>query len=410
MGKTPKKEAKAKAAVSEGLTKAEKAALVVDRINKRFAKAGGRIRTADEMVNTFLIRRPTGITGLDRWIAGGFPAGGLVQLVGEDGSGKSYLRDRTIAQVQAIYGKDTRIALAQTETIYDKRTAKKNGVRIALSKDEIEMEEDAKKRKLTPEELAKAKDQVGEFYEIRYAAAEELLEATAQMIESNTCQLCSIDSFGALMTRAEMEHDEGLDGKHRGGSAAVITQFMHRLHSALNTDVDGHPNTTTVIGINQYRDNMKAATKFDKQYREAGGWSLKHGKLIDILLSKGGPIWLKEGTKYLNLGKEINWEILKGKAGCHDGPKGKFKFYFGEHGKAYGADISGDLALCGIQEGVIQGSGWYTLTNEEGEVLFKVQGEPNLTKKLRKDPELRKTLKSMIFKKAGLDFLTKEIW
>lgn len=409
MGKTAKKP-KEKAPAAEGLTKAERAALVVARINKRFEKAGGRIRTADELVNTFFIRRPTGITGLDRWIAGGFPAGGLVQLIGEEGSCKSYLRDCCIAQVQAIYGEEARIIIAQTETIYDKLTAKKNGVRIALSDDEIAMLEEAKGRKLDEQELAKAKDQVGTFYEVRFAAAEETLEATLQLIESNTCQLCSIDSFGALMPRAEMEAEEGLDAKHRGGSATIITQFMHRLHSAFNTDVDGHPNTTTVIGINQYRDNLKASQKWDNPLREAGGWALKHGKLIDVLLKQGSTIWVKEGTKHLNLGKEINWEITKGKAGCHDGPKGKFKFYFGDHGKAYGADRASDLALCGIQEGIIQGSGWYTMADESGEILFKVQGEPNLTKKLKKDPELRKTLRRMIFKKAGLNFLTKEIW
>ena len=75
--------------------------------------------------------------------------------------------------------------------------------------------------------------------------AEELLEATAQCIESNLYQIIVVNSFGALLTKAEEETD--ITQKHYGGAAMPITNFMKRVHSALNNeDINGQPNTTTI--------------------------------------------------------------------------------------------------------------------------------------------------------------------
>jgi recombination protein RecA len=390
-------------------SRADRAALVAARINKAF-NGKGAILSADQTVNTFTIRRPTGIIELDLAIGGGFPAGGLSQLIGEDNSGKSYLANRTISMTQQTYGEDTAIGLCMTETKYDKAFAKwKCGIHIAMSDFEIALLDQARAQHgLAPyndQERAWLKYQVGTFHEAAFQTAEQVLEAAVQMVEENIYQVVLVDSFGALLTAAEAESDEGLEGRHYGGASGVLTQFMHRLHAALNLpDKYGRPNTTTVLGINQYRENLKATGKYDNPLQIAGGRALKHGKLVDVLLRKGSKIKIGPEKAQVIVGKEIAWSIIKGKAGCHDGGAGEYRFYYGEYGYPFGADVYHNLLLTGVRMGVIEQSGsWYGFG---GTAIC--QGQDNAAQGFSQNPQLVETVRQALFEKAGLSFVTKE--
>ncbi len=379
------------------------------RINKAFAGKGA-ILSGNEFYNTFLLRRPTGIIDLDLAIGGGWPSGGLSQLIGEENSGKSYLANRSIACVQDIYGDDAAIAVNMTETKYDKAFAKwRCNVRVAYSELEISMLQQALAEQGRPPLDQQALDwlryQVGTFHEGVFSTAEQLLEAAVQQVEENVYQFVLIDSFGALLTAAEAEAKEGLEKRHYGGSSGVITQFMHRLHAALNLpDRYNRPNTTTVLGINQYRENLKATGIYDNPLQIAGGRALKHGKLVDVLLRKGAKIKETIGGEELIVGKEIGWSIIKGKAGCHDGGKGEFRFFYGEHGYGFGADVYHNLLMTGVRLGAIQQSGaWYSLNGER-----ICQGQNNAAAIFMANPQLMDAVRLAIFQKAGLSFITKE--
>ncbi len=386
--------------------KAELASLQAD-INKAF-KGRAIVRSGDEIQNAFILRRPTGITSIDLGIGGGFPAGGLAQIIGRDSSGKSYLTNRTMANTQAIYGQESAISICMTEMPFDKAFAKWHcGLAIAFSEAEIEILERVNTQygrpSYTDEQRAWLRHQVGTVYETRAATAEQLLEIAVQHVESNLFQIVMIDSFGALLTAAEAEAEEGLEQKHRGGSAMVITQFMHRLHAALNMpDERGNMNTTTVLGINQYRDNVTAGL-YGNPMKIAGGWALRHGKLVDLHLEQGKKHRIQIGTEYYIIGKEINWEVIKGKAGCHDGPKGTYNFYFGEHGYGFGVDVFSDLVVAGLQHGVVSQSGaWYSFNGDK-----LGQGKDGVGQALSQNPALFDAIRKEIFKKAGLNFVTK---
>lgn len=411
MAKPPKKDDKPKVSKKEvdpTLSRQERLDILTAGLLKKY---NGRVMLlqGSAISNTFMLRRPTGIITLDLHLGGGFPSGGLTQIIGGDSSGKSYLVNRTIANVQSIYGPESAIGICMTEMPWDKDFAKRwCDVRVAFNDLEI-----ARLQKLnlehghpdfTPENIAWLKDQIGWVQEVMAATAEDLLETACQMVESNLYQIVLIDSFGALLTKAEAEADEGIADKHRGGAAMTITQFMHRLHAALNMpDANGRQNTTTVIGINQYRDNMNAGL-YGNPLKEAGGWSLKHGKLVDLLLSKGKKLSVKIGDEYKTLGKEINWEIIKGKAGCHDGPKGTYNFYFGEQGHPKGVDTIFDLCVAGLEHGVIEQSGaHYSFRGERighgaDNVRAMLSGNSAWVDEIRKD----------IFKHADLNFIVKE--
>jgi len=280
---------------------------------------------------------------------------------------------------------------------------------IAMSKMEIDIIEQSRARHGLPpldqQTLDWLRFQKGHFQESIFQTAEQLLEAAVQQVESNLFQIVLIDSFGALLTAAEAEAEGGLEDRHYGGASGVITSFMHRLHAALNLpDQYGRPNTTTVLGINQYRENLKASGPYANPLQIAGGRALKHGKLVDVLLKKGAKI--KEG-KYPNEiihGKVINWSVLKGKAGCHDGGEGEYRFYYGENGYGFGADVYHNLLMCGVKTGVIEASGaWYGF---QGTAICN--GQDNAAAAFMTNPTLLEAVRQAIFAKVGLNFITKE--
>lgn len=383
-------------------------ALLTSSINAAF-KGRALVRSGADITNVFILRRPTTISTLDLALGGGIPAGGLTQIIGRFSSGKSYLANKVMAEVQNNYGDEAALSVNMTEMRYDKFFAKwKCGVRIAMSDAEIATLQQINHQNGHPpfsdQQVAWLKDQAGTFVESVAAVAEQLLEVAVQQVESNLFQVVLIDSFGALLTAAEAEHEDGLEGKHRGGAAMVVTQFMHRLHAALNMpDKYGRPNTTTVIGINQYRDNVTAGP-YGNPMKVAGGHALGHGKLVDIHVEQGKKHTIKVGNEFKIIGKEINWEIMKGKAGCHDGPKGTYNFYFGEQGYGFGVDVYTDLLVAGLTTSVIDQAGaWYSY---RGERLG--QGKESVALALHQNETMLAAIRKDIFKTAGLNFITKE--
>jgi RecA/RadA recombinase len=388
------------------LSRKDKLMALQQNINSSF-KGRATVLTGEEFSNVFILRRPTGITSLDIAIGGGFPAGGMTQIVGPESVGKDYLCNRVIANLQAIYGEDASVALAMTELSYDKKYAKKCGVSIALTQLEIEQWQQALGRPFTSEEMGWAQHQVGTFHQIMGTTAEDLLEAAARAIASNLYQVVVINSFGALLTKAEAESQEGVTAKFYGGASGPITSFMHRLHAALNMpDEDGNPNTTTVIGINQFRDNLGPDSRWNP-LKIAGGWALKHGKLVDIYLQARSRIKIPMGTKQEIVGKEIHWEIIKGKAGCHDGPKGMYPFYFGEHGYPFGADVYQDLITVGVERGIIKQSASWLSYQEDGYDM-SAQGKEKFAYSIAESPGAFDHLRDKIFKVANVSFINKE--
>jgi RecA/RadA recombinase len=395
-----------KVRVTKDMSRDDRLAVLKQNINGLF-KGRTLLQSGDEFSNVFILRRPTGITSLDVAIGGGLPAGGLTQIIGLDGAGKDYITNRTIANLQATYGERTAVLCAMTELAYDKEYAKKCGVRIAFTKDEIDNWERSIGRKFTAEEKKWATDEVGTFHQLMAGTAEELLEATVQCIESNLYQIVVINSFGALLPEAEAEADNGIADKHYGGASGSITAFIKRLHSALNLpDSRGNPNLTTVIGINQVRENMGKDAQWNP-FRTAGGRALKHGKLVDIMLQSRSKIDLPGSDKKIFVGKEIHWEILKGKAGCHDGPKGMYPFYYGKHGYGFGADVCQDLISVAASLGIITMSGSW-ISFDDGKVSIKAQGAVKFAHELAAIPGAFEQIRKRCFDQLKINFITTE--
>lgn len=389
----------------EVLSRAELAAQTAAMINQKL-KNPNAVQVGEQFMNTFLIRRPTGITSLDLHCAGGFPAG-LTQVIGKASAGKNGLANCVIRECQTNYGAEASIFACMIESVYDKYYAKRQGVRIAYTDDEILMVKQAYADmgfpEMTPEQEAWFRDGIGTFHHMIDGSAEEKLDAVVMAVASNAYQIVLLDSLGVLNPEGEEEKDLS-DARKVGAEAALVTRFMKKLHSAMNSrDKYNRPNTTTIIAINQHRENIQ--NPYDLQ---EGANSLKHGKLLDILLSSGSKI-LKDDTAkedpYKNpvIGKNTYWRIIKGKAGCHDGPSGSYNFYFGEQGFDFGPDVVGDLILTATFHGVMERNGaWYSY-NGESVGCGIIQASKTI-----KERGLFQQIRKEVFKHAGVSFLIKE--
>ena len=133
-----------------------------------------------------------------------------------------------------------------------------------------------------------------------------------------------------------------------------------------------------------------------KYVSASGSRALKHGKAIELMLHKGSDYLDKEYKPPINLGREVDWEIIKGKLGTHDGLKGSFDFWFDG-----GADPVTDLINTGALYGVIEKSGsWYSY--EHGEEVISGQGARNFRVELEDRPEMMEAIRDACFCEAEI--------
>lgn len=352
---TPKKKAKAKKepkAAAPTLTRADKAAAVVNDLKSRYA---GKVFLGHEYTAPWLLKRlPTGILELDIALQGGFPAGGFTMIYGPEGIGKNYLANCIIANQQAFFGHDTSIAIVSTEMVYDKTFAKANGVAVGFSETEIRALDRAYKeatgKGLPAEYRAELGLEIGTFLTVPPTTAEEAFDIVLDLIASRAFDVIVIDSFGSLLTE-EDEEKTMEEGARVGGASGVNTRFARKMNAAFAPDAQGRPNMTCVIGINQVRDNMDRANKYSPKTIETGGWALKHARWVGIELSHGGK--LRQGGGGPVIGKTIQWRITKQKAGGHEGAQGTYDFLY----DLAGVNKAAETVRAAIEFGVVVKSG-----------------------------------------------------
>ena len=390
------------------------------------------LQRGSELEGRFDLRRPCGIPSLDIATGGGLPAGGLSQIDGPDGVGKNLLIYSYFAQVQKLYGEDTKIFMLCMEFPFDKMYARQIGFRVPFSDYELDVEQrrrsEAGDPPLTKVDISELQDGkgCGTFLVLR-GAAEANLDALVRIIDSNAFQIGAVDSWDSMLTVAEDEADLA-DDPRIASSSSVQTKWMKKVQHALapkrrcprcfsfNLEFKktssssynyfcrdgqcgwkGHrpyleENETTIIGIRQVRANLQKAGMRSREWKVGGSWALKHGKLVDIQLRQSDLLMDKTGK--VKIGKELTFEITKGKAGTHEGKTGTIKYYFDPPEVDIGSDLLGYCTDKGI---ITQGGGRYYI----GEESFS--GKSGLMDAMD-DPErgLKNFLWKLMLKEANL--------
>jgi recombination protein RecA len=210
---------------------------------------------------------PTGSIGLDRALGvGGLPRGRVVEIFGNESSGKTTLTLHAIAQVQAQGGV---AAFIDAEHALDVGYARKLGVRV--------------------EELLISQPDTGE----------QALEITEHLVRSGAVDLVVVDSVAALVPRAEIEGDMG--DAHMGVQARLMSQALRKLTGAVSRS------GTCIIFINQIR--MKIGVMFGNPETTTGGNALKFYSSVRCEIRKAGN--LKEGDSVI--GTRTKVKVVKNK-------------------------------------------------------------------------------------------------
>ena len=369
-------------------------------INKRYAGKGVMMRGDEYEAPFMVLRRPSGILELDLACGGGLPTGGVSEIIGPESSGKSSLLNLYFRRQQELQGEEAVLGIAMTEQPYDKGHAKFNcGVEIALHAKEVTVFE-RKNGSLSDEKRASLSRQIGYFEEFEAGTAEVLYEMILDALESGAFDIIGIDSWGALLT--EYEDDNALtSGNKPGGSAGINARFATKIASMMTVPRDSRRNYTSIVGINQYRDNIGHSNAMASQMtnmKVSGGWALRHLKLLSIYL-EGGALWDKVDGKNVKLGRKVKWTIMKGKAGCSDGATGEFNILYGK-----GIDILSANLMTAVRQGVaVQKGAWIQLVDSDGKEILKANGRDRLIEELEKDPEVAKVMEEEVLKAAARD-------
>jgi len=357
------------------------------------------IAFADEVVSPYFLRRPSGIMQLDVDTAGGLPAGGLSFISGPENAGKSLLLFKFFAMHQKLYGQFATIAYCSTEAKPDYFFMRRCGCNIAIPDEIIEQKEQWRKDRNMPsfskDEIKEFKSQTGTFHLFNGNSAEEVFDTALTLLRSDLYGILAIDSIAALIPDAELKTEAGKgfeQNPQQAAAASLLTRFMQHYYSVTSA-LDGTHHTTTIF-TNQVRSNRKKTEassfmqKFIKDWVPTGAWAARHAKLIDICIWGGAKEREGQGEEREVVGKTLNWELIKGKAGTHDNISGEVDMTY--------KDLIDDyrtMVITGIKYGaLVETKGKISLVQKDtgivSSALDGIPGVESFIKLLRDDPEL----------------------
>ena len=305
-------------------------AAAVAAIEKQFGKGAIMQLGRDGEVAPVAII-PSGSVGLDRALGvGGYPRGRVVEVFGNESSGKTTLALHAIAQVQAQGGV---AAFVDAEHALDVTYARKLGVRI--------------------EDLLVSQPDTGE----------QALEITEQLVRSGAVDLVVVDSVAALVPRAEIEGEMG--DAHMGVQARLMSQALRKLTGAVSKS------GTVIFFINQIR--MKIGVVFGSPETTTGGNALKFYASVRMEIRRLGN--LKDGESVI--GTRTRVKVVKNKVAP--------PFHETEFDVLYGQGISraGEALDLAVTLGLAEKSGSHFLL--DGERIG--QGRERAVEWLRERPQ-----------------------
>jgi recombination protein RecA len=287
-------------------------AQAVAAIEKQFGK-GAVMQLGGEAAEQKIAVIPSGSVTLDRAFGmGGYPRGRVVEIFGNESSGKTTLTLHAIAQVQAQGGV---AAFVDAEHALDVNYARKLGVRV--------------------EELLVSQPDTGE----------QALEITEHLVRSGAVDLIVVDSVAALVPRAEIEGEMG--DAHMGVQARLMSQALRKLTGAVSRS------GTCIIFINQIR--MKIGVMFGNPETTTGGNALKFYSSVRCEIRRTGNI--KDGDQVIGVRAKV--KVVKNKCAP--------PFQEAEFDLLYGTGISraGEVLDLGTALGLIEKAGsHYSLGGE----------------------------------------------
>ncbi len=240
---------------------------VLSQIRKEFGDAAiMRMGDAEASKNIPIIS--TGALSLDLALGvGGLPRGRVVEVYGQESSGKTTLTLHVIANAQKTGGL---AAFVDAEHAMDPNYARRIGVNL--------------------DDLLVSQPNSGE----------EALTITEQLIKSGALDVVVVDSVAALTPQAEL--DGSMGDSHMGLQARLMSQAMRKLTSAISQT------KTLCLFTNQVRD--KIGVMFGNPETTPGGKALKFYASVRLQVQRIGAIKDPAGAV---IGNRTRVKVVKNK-------------------------------------------------------------------------------------------------
>lgn len=286
----------------------------------------------------------TGLISLDRAIRksplGGFPKGRIVELYGQEATGKTSIALSVIAEAQRAGGL---CAIVDAEHAIDRGHAARLGV------------------------------DVDSLYVNQPTFGEEGLEVADELVRSGDVSVVLVDSVSALVPKNELENQMG------DATMALQARMMNQALRKLTGSVS--KTNTCLVFINQLRDRI--GVFYGTPTITTGGKGLKFYSSLRLEVSSIGNI--KSGEQVV--GRRTRIKVVKNKIAAPAN--------FAEVDLMFDCGFSkeGDLVDLGTESGLVVKSGsWYSLEN--GERIG--QGRENAIQFLKDNPEVAREIKEKL--------------
>jgi len=317
--------------------------LALTQIEKQFGR-GAVIRLGEKpKFESGVI--PTGSIALDLALGvGGIPRGRIIEIYGQESSGKTTLAYHIIAEAQKAGGT---AAFVDAEHAVDATYAKNLGVDI--------------------DSLLVSQPDTGE----------EALEIVDALVRSGAVDVVVLDSVAALVPKAEIEGEMG--DSHVGMQARLMSQALRKIGGSVSKT------NSTAIFINQIRE--KIGVMFGNPETTPGGRALKFWSSVRLEVRKIDTV--KVGSEVV--GTRVRVKVQKNKVAAPF-KQAEFDIMFSK-----GISRSGGVLDLAVELGLITKTGtWFTYGDEK-----LGQGRENAKQYLEEHPELMAGLEEAIRSAAG---------
>lgn len=237
---------------------------------------------------------------------GGLPKGRIIEIYGQESSGKSSMCLFFASQIQKQGGT---VAYLDVENAYDRAYAEKIGVK-------------------TDKLLVSQPSTLEETFDILRAYA-----------ETNMVDLIIVDSVAAMVPKSELEGDEMLKD-----TMAVQARLIGKALRIVTGPISR--SKTVVIFINQLRE--KVGLVFGEKTTTPGGKALKYYASVRLMVSRGEKF---QGEKGEQIGNMLKITAVKNKVGAPY-RTGEVALYYGA-----GLDLVVDTFKVAVENEIITKSG-----------------------------------------------------
>ncbi len=312
--------------------------LALTQIERQFGR--GSIMKLGQRPQLAIDSIPTGSLALDIALGvGGIPKGRIIEIFGQESSGKTTLAFHILAEAQKKGGV---AAFVDAEHAVDPMYAKRLGVDI--------------------DNLLISQPDTGE----------QALEIVDALVRSGAIDVVVLDSVAALVPKAEIEGEMG--DAHVGLQARLMSQALRKIGGSTSKT------NTAAIFINQIRE--KIGVMFGNPETTPGGRALKFWSSVRLEVRRVEA--LKSGTD--PVGTRVRVKVVKNKVAAPF-KQAEFDVFFNR-----GISREGSILDVAVDLGLVTKTGtWFNC----GEVRLG-QGRDNARGYLEQNPEFADDLESKI--------------